>query len=70
MPPWSACLPLLVRDKKARLVPSADGDGQTEIHCILPRPGETAVQRTLPPLAWESSLARMSTYLQSENVRG
>lgn len=58
--PWSACLPLLARDKKAR---RGTGDA-LEIHCILPRPHEVAQQRLLPPEAWEASHARMLATLQ------
>jgi len=66
--PWPACLPLLARDKKAIHVPS-QGQPTTEIHCILPRPGEPALQRTLPPEAWESPHARLLALLHSETVR-
>lgn len=68
--PWPACLPLLARDKKAIHVPG-QGQGQpaVEIHCILPRPGEPALQRTLPPEAWESPHARLLALLHSETVR-
>jgi 3-dehydroquinate synthetase len=72
VPAWSACLPLLARDKKARLVPGhADGTPATEIHihCILPRPGEPAVQRLLPPQAWETSHARLLSMLHQETAR-
>lgn len=41
--PWETCLPLLARDKKA---------ARGGVHCILPRPGERACQRLLPPDAW------------------
>ena len=68
--PWPACLPLLARDKKARHVPaSAEAGPVTEIHCILPRPGEPAVQRVLAPEAWASPHARLLSLLQSETVR-
>jgi 3-dehydroquinate synthase len=63
--PWSACLPLLARDKKAR---RGAGDA-LEIHCILPRHGDVAQQRLLPPEAWERSHARMRTLLL-ESARG
>jgi len=63
--PWSACLPLLARDKKA-----AHGQGlAAEIYCILPRPGEPAVQRLLPPEAWEGSHARLLSILHQETAR-
>lgn len=68
--PWPACQTLLQRDKKARQVPGqSEGKGTIEIHCILPRPGETAVQRTLPPEAWESPHAKLLSLLHSESVR-
>ena len=68
--PWLTCLPLLARDKKARHAPGpADSGPVTEIHCILPRPGESAVQRVLAPEAWASSHARLLSLLQSETVR-
>ena len=61
--PWPDCLPLLARDKKAT---HAAG---TQIQCILPRPGEPAVQRALPPQAWESPHARLLSLLHQETVR-
>ncbi|MCE1203200.1 MAG: 3-dehydroquinate synthase [Holophagaceae bacterium] len=63
--PWADCLPLLARDKKA-----ARASGSSiEIQCILPRPGEPAVQRALPPEAWESSHARLLALLHQESAR-
>lgn len=68
--PWSACLPLLARDKKARLILGPEsGAAGTEIHCILPRPGEPAIQRTLPSEAWASSHARLLSLLHAEASR-
>jgi 3-dehydroquinate synthetase len=68
--PWPACLPLLLRDKKAKHVPGAAEDAPaTEIHCILPRYGEPAIQRTLPPGAWESPHARLIDLLEREASR-
>ena len=68
--PWQDCLPLLARDKKAV---QAAGHGEeapaTVIHCILPRPNEAAVQRALPPQAWESPHARLLTLLHLESLR-
>src|SRR5512133_320146 len=67
---WGECLPLLVRDKKAKSAPGHTEDAPAiEIHCILPRPGESAVQRVLPPQAWESPLAKLQLLLHRENVR-
>jgi 3-dehydroquinate synthetase len=68
--PWSDCLPLLARDKKAiRTVGHGEDAPATHIQCILPRPGEPAVQRALPPQAWESAHARLLSLLHQENVR-
>jgi len=67
--PWSACLPLLARDKKAKQASGAAGAGACEIICILPRPGEPAVQRPLAPQQWEASHARLLTMLHQETAR-
>jgi 3-dehydroquinate synthetase len=68
--PWSECLPLLVRDKKASRAPGgAEQAPAIEIQCILPRPHEAAVQRALPPQAWESPHARLLSVLHQENLR-
>ena len=68
--PWEACLPLLHRDKKARAAQgSPGGPPRTEIHCILPRPGEPAIQRLLPPEAWAEPHARLIQLLDPEAVR-
>jgi 3-dehydroquinate synthase len=68
--PWAACLPLLARDKKAqRTAGPAGAAPTTEIHCILPRPGEPAVQRVLAPQAWASPHARLMSLLQPETLR-
>ncbi|GLH71815.1 hypothetical protein GETHLI_03170 [Geothrix limicola] len=68
--PWADCLPLLARDKKAVRAAHADGEtAVTQIQCVLPRPGEPAVQRALPPQAWESAHARLLSTLHQEGVR-
>lgn len=68
--PWPACLPLLERDKKAKRANGHTEDAPaTEIYCILPRPGESAVQRALPPMAWETSHARLLAMLHQETDR-
>jgi 3-dehydroquinate synthetase len=68
--PWAACLPLLARDKKAQRASGPAGAAPTtEIHCILPRPGEPAVQRVLVPQAWASPHARLLSLLQPEILR-
>lgn len=68
--PWAACLPLLTRDKKAQYIAgSAGASPTTEIHCILPRPGEPAVQRVLAPQAWASPHARLLFLLLPETLR-
>jgi len=68
--PWTACLPLLARDKKAQRASGPAGAmPATEIHCILPRPGESAVQRVLAPQAWASPHARLLSLLQAEAIR-
>ena len=70
VPSWPACLPLLLRDKKAQHIPGSGPDAPaTEIHCILPRFGEPAVQRSLPPQAWESPHARLMDLLDREASR-
>lgn len=68
--PWPACLPLLLRDKKAMHASAQTGsESATEIHCILPRHGEPAIQRTLPPEAWEGPHARLIDLLDREAAR-
>jgi 3-dehydroquinate synthetase len=68
--PWRACLPLLTRDKKAaRVTPQGEAASVIEIQCILPRPNEPAVQRALPPQAWESPHARLLSLLHQESLR-
>jgi 3-dehydroquinate synthase len=67
--PWSLCQPLLARDKKGRVVGAKSGAPVTEIHCILPRCADTAIQRLLPPGSWESPHARMSAMLSLEAAR-
>ena len=67
---WQDCLPLLARDKKARHASGhTDAAPSTEIHCILPRPGEPAIQRVLPPEAWEAPHARLLSLLHQEIAR-
>ena len=63
--PWEACLPLLARDKKAQRSEAGDG---IRIHCILPRPGEGAAQRMLPPEAWKSAHARVRALLEEADL--
>ena len=65
LPPWEALLPWLRRDKKGTDL-SASG---LEIHCILPRPGESAIQRLLPPDAWGEPYARVRHLLQGDPAR-
>ncbi len=68
--PWRDCLPLLTRDKKAVRAPgSAEEASAILIHCILPRPNEPAVQRALPPQAWEAPHARLLSLLHQESLR-
>lgn len=64
--PWPDCAELLYRDKKAQ---SRAGGAELEIHCILPRPGEPAIQRALPPSVWEPIHARLLAMLHREAVR-
>jgi 3-dehydroquinate synthase len=52
VPAWEACLPWLLRDKKAL-------HGARAIHCILPRPGARAAQVLLPAEAWQPAHARL-----------
>jgi 3-dehydroquinate synthase len=68
--PWSECLPLLHRDKKARAAAhSTEDHPATEIHCILPRAAEPAIQRILPPEAWAGPHARLIQLLAREATR-
>ena len=68
--PWHACLPLLYRDKKATHAPGhTEAAPATEIHCILPRPGESAIQRALAPRVWETPHARLIDLLDREATR-
>lgn len=64
LPAWEALLPWMARDKKA-----TQSGGQVEIHCILPRPGEPALQRRLPPAAWAEPYARLKHFLQEDPAR-
>lgn len=61
IPSWQSCLPILARDKKASA--GADGSGALAIHCVLPIPGQIAVQRLLPPEAWAPAHARLQALL-------
>ncbi|BDU69869.1 hypothetical protein GETHOR_19700 [Geothrix oryzae] len=68
--PWPACLPLLHRDKKAKRASGHTEEAPaTEIHCILPRPGESAIQRALAPRVWEVPHARLIDLLDREAHR-
>lgn len=69
VPPWSVCLPLLARDKKGRAMVTDLGATATEIHCILPRFGEPAIQRMLPSGVWESPHARLQSMIHQEAAR-
>ena len=70
VPSWQACLPLLQRDKKARTAgPGSEAYPEIEIHCILPRVGELAIQRALPPEAWARPHARLLQILAQEATR-
>ena len=67
LPSWEDLLPWLLRDKKgAGLRTASDG---FLIHCILPRPGEPALQRLLPPEAWAEPYARVRHLLQEDLTR-
>ena len=67
LPSWESLLPWLLRDKKGAGGGTAP-DG-VQIHCILPRPGEPAVQRLLPPEAWAEPYARARHLLQRGPAR-
>ena len=58
---WESLLPWLLRDKKGVGLRGAEG---LSIHCILPRPGEAALQRQLPPEAWREPYDRLRHLLQ------
>ncbi len=64
LPPWDALLPWLNRDKKG-----SGGEGGIQIRCILPRPGEPAIQRLLPPSAWAEPYARVTHLLREDPAR-
>ncbi len=59
VPTWDTCLPLIARDKKATGVDSE----RPTVQCILPLPRQRAMQRLLPPKAWESAHSRLTTIL-------
>ena len=65
--PWESLLPWLRRDKKGVGLRAA-GDEEL-IHCILPRPGATALERPLPPGAWREPYARLRHLLQEDPAR-
>jgi 3-dehydroquinate synthase len=56
-PSWTECLPWLARDKKG--AQERNASGRTAIHCILPCPRSPAVQRPLPPEAWDPAHRRL-----------
>lgn len=58
--PWTECLPILARDKKAAGGPQGSAPA---IHCVLPIPGQIAVQRLLTPDAWEPAHHRLQALL-------
>ena len=64
--PWESLLPWLLRDKKGVGIRGSDAP---LIHCILPRPGEPALQRQLPPDAWREPYARLRHLLQGDPAR-
>lgn len=56
IPAWEECLPWLRRDKKIGM----DSKGTIPaVHCVLPRPGDRAVLRFLPPDAWGAAHAKL-----------
>lgn len=59
LPPWEACRPWLVRDKKS--AGAADG----AVHCILPRPGARAEVHLLAPDAWAPAHADLTRLLDT-----
>jgi 3-dehydroquinate synthetase len=61
VPAWAECLPWLARDKKAAAGTGAAG--ATAIHCIVPCHRSPAVQRLLPPEAWDPAHRRLSDLL-------
>ncbi len=56
---WDDCLPWLRRDKKAL----HGALSSSEIHCVLPLPGELARQITLAPEVWAEPHARLKASL-------
>lgn len=64
LPAWESLLPWLLRDKKSVSLQPESG---IQIHCILPRPDEAAVQRLLPPNAWAEPYARARHLMQQED---
>ena len=65
--PWEELVPWLMRDKKG--IGLRAGAGEPSIHCILPRPGGTALQRQLPLEAWREPYARLQHLLQEDPSR-
>lgn len=57
LPPWEACRPWLLRDKKTA------GRDDGAVHCILPRAGARAEVRCLPPDAWAPAHADLARLL-------
>ncbi|MBS1784456.1 MAG: 3-dehydroquinate synthase [Acidobacteria bacterium] len=68
LPTWEALLPWLTRDKKGTGLKPAGSEG-VQIRCILPRPGESALQQLLPPSAWAEPYARVKHLLQGDPAR-
>ena len=68
LPSWESLLPWLIRDKKGAGLKAAGGTGIL-IRCILPRPGEPALQQLLPPDAWAEPYARVKHLLQGDPAR-
>jgi 3-dehydroquinate synthetase len=66
LPPWESLLPWLLRDKKGV---GLRAESALQIHCILPRPGEAAVQRLLPPEIWAEPFARVKHLMQEDPTR-
>lgn len=68
LPSWESLLPWLLRDKKGAGLQAA-AEGGLQIHCILPRPGEPALQHLLPPEAWAEPYARARHLMQGDPTR-
>jgi len=61
VPSWADSLGWLARDKKSAM--ERKDSTRTAIHCILPRHRAPAVQRLLPPEAWDPAHRRLLTLL-------